>query len=147
MQQSELIQILEIADSTFRGWRSALGITAKKQYTDEEVAKFSALKDAVGAGQRFEDAVRDLGGGNGGCSGNDFSDAIAKGLGKKLTTQADMVGQGLSEAFEEMVWDSFLKHLGKSKGSKFEDLANNFSLSLDANDPMQAFLIEGSDDV
>lgn len=146
MQQSELIQALEIADSTFRGWRLALGIPAKKQYTDEEVAKFSALKDAVSAGQRFEDAVRDLGG-NSTSSGNDFSNAIAKGLGKKLSTQADMVGQGLSEAFEEMVWNSFLKHLGKSKGSKFEDLANNFSLSLDANDPMQAFLIEGSDDV
>ncbi len=145
MQQAELIQLLEIADSTFRGWRSALGISAKKQYPQEEVNKFVALKDAVSTGQRFEDVVRDLGG-NGATSGNGFSDALIKGFKPQLQKQADAVGAGLAVAFEDLVWSSFLKHVSKSKGSRFEELADNFTLGIDTDEPLEAFLIEGSVD-
>ena len=145
MQQSELIQLLEIADSTFRGWRAALDISAKKQYPQDEVDKFVALKDAVSAGQRFEDVVRELGG-NSTTNGNGFSDALVKGLKPQLQKQADAVGAGLAVAFEDMVWGSFLKHVGKSKGSRFEEMANNFTLGIDNNEPMEAFLLESSTD-
>jgi len=145
MNQSELIQALGIADSTFRGWRSALGIQPKKQYDDSDVERFRALKDATSAGQRFDDAVRDITG-NAPQQTNGFVNAVKNGVGRQLNQQADMVGAGLAEAFQEQVYTSFLKHLSRGKFDRFEELIENTSFALDGSDPMEAFLIEAGED-
>ena len=145
MNQSELIQALGIADSTFRGWRSALGISPKKQYDDSDVERFQALKDAISAGQRFDDAVRDITG-NSPEQSNGFVDAIKKGIGKQLNQQADLAGAGLALAFEEQVYTSFLKHLGRGRFNRFEELIESTNFALDGSDAMEAFLIEAGED-
>ena len=145
MNQSELIQLLDIADSTFRSWRSALGIQPKKVYSDSDVERFQALKDDTSAGKRFDDAVRDITG-DAPQSSNGFVDAIQKGIGKQLNQQADMAGAALAEAFQVQVHAAFLKHLSRGKFDRFEQLIESTSFALDGDDPMEAYLIEGADD-
>ena len=140
MNQADLIEALGIADSTFRGWRSALGIQPKKQYDDSDIERFQALKDALGAGQRFDDAVRTITG-NAPQATNGFVDAIQKGIGKQLNQQADMAGAALAEAFQVQVHAAFLKHLSRGKFDRFEQLIESTSFALDGDDPMEAYLI------
>jgi len=146
MNQSELIQLLDIADSTFRSWRSALGIQPKKVYSDSDVERFQALKDDTSAGKRFDDAVRDITGEAPQQQTNGFVNAVKNGVGRQLNQQADMVGAGLAEAFQEQVYTSFLKHLSRGKFDRFEELIENTSFALDGSDPMEAFLIEAGED-
>jgi len=145
MNQADLIEALGIADSTFRGWRKALGIQPKKQYDDSDVERFQALQNAISAGQRFDDAVRDITG-NAPPQTNGFVDAVRRGVGKQLNQQADMVGAGLAEAFQEQVYSSFFKHLSRGKFDRFEQLIESTSFALDSADPMEAFLIEAGED-
>ncbi|HEY9873932.1 MAG TPA: hypothetical protein V6D12_10875 [Candidatus Obscuribacterales bacterium] len=145
MNQADLIEALGIADSTFRGWRSALGIQPKKQYDDSDVERFQALKDDISAGKRFDDAVRDITG-NDPQSSNGFVDAVKKGVGKQLNQQADMAGAALAEAFQEQVYGAFLKHLSRGKFDRFEELIASTTFALDGDEPLEAFLIEGAVD-
>ncbi|HEY9874472.1 MAG TPA: hypothetical protein V6D12_13610 [Candidatus Obscuribacterales bacterium] len=146
MNQAELIQALGIADSTFRSWRSALGIQPKKQYDDSDIERFQALQNATSAGQRFDDAVRDITGEAPRQQTNGFVNAVKNGVGRQLNQQADMVGAGLAEAFQEQVYSSFLKHLSRGKFDRFEQLIESTNFALDGDDPLEAYLIEAGED-
>jgi DNA-binding transcriptional MerR regulator len=145
MLQPDLIKALGCSDSTFRRWRGGLGIPAKDLYSDEDAETFTQLKQKLDGGVSYADAIAQLTG-NPTDTRNGFSDALVKGFKPQLQKQADAVGAGLAIAFEDMVWGSFLKHVSRSKGSRFEELADNFTLGIDTDEPLEAFLIEGATD-
>jgi len=125
MKQNELIELLGISASSFRRWRAGLGVATKDEYLDSEVELFQSLKAKLDEGLGFNDALAELTG-KPADSRNGFSEALVKGFKPQLQKQADAVGAGLAVAFEDMVWGSFLKHVSRSKGSRFEELADNF---------------------
>lgn len=143
MNQQDLIKDLGISASSFRRWRSALGIAAKEVYQTEEIELFQKLKANLNNGLSFDESVANITGKPVNDT-NPFNDALVKGFKPQLQKQADVTGQALALAFEEMVWDSFLKNVSRSKGSKFDECVNNFSLTVDSNEPLEAVLIEGS---
>lgn len=148
MNREDLIKELgNLSKRSFQRWCKALNIGASQDsYSSEEVEDLMALKANMSSGMSFDAAIAAITGESPQQPGNEFSTAVVNGFQKKLKTEADAVGAGVAVAFEDMVWGSFLKHLSRSKGGRFEQAVEHFSFTLDTSDPIDAYILEAGSD-
>lgn len=147
MDQSTLIETLDISDSSFRRWRKALGIPAKDSYSEEEQQKFLDLKDLIESGEKFRDAIAAISG-----QPPPEENAFATALMKRATSQLDAlrpeeIGDALVEVFDQRVAVGFLKGARRKKPTAFEQMVGTFSpLSIEGDDCLEALILEAADD-
>jgi len=146
MQQTELIELLQIADSTFRKWRGALGITAKSSYPQDEVDLILALKERTEGGMKFNEAVASVTGCPPSNQASSLTEAIAKAKSATIKREAEAVAEVMAQNFEAEIWQQFFKKLKSAKPSSFDDAFLECSLALDSSDTIDAYFLEAADE-
>lgn len=146
MQQTELIELLQIANSTFRKWRGALGISAKEVYPQEEIDLIVALKERTEGGMKFDEAIATLTGRPPSNQASSLTEAIAKTKSATIKREAEAVAEVMRQNFEAEIWQQFFKKLKSSKPSSFDDAFLESSLALDSGDTIDAYFLEAADE-
>ncbi|MBD2039703.1 hypothetical protein [Microcoleus sp. FACHB-672] len=142
MKQKQLIQHLSIADSTFRKWRSSLGIPAKTEYTEEEVSKLDALKSRTESGELYENVVADITG-----QRRSESSGIALALAKHYTPIIKQTAGAIADDFIQELDREVFAAIGKKlrgRGASLDQFESALFLSED--EPIDALLLEGCTD-
>lgn len=146
MDQSQLIELLGLSASSFRRWRSGLGITPKDSYPEDEQQQFLDLKDYLDQGIGFKEAVAKITG-----QAPQEDNPIAEALLKRAKSQLDVlnpeaIGKSLVPVFDQRVAISFIKEAKNSKPTAFEQMFGNSLLTLDPSDTIDALILEAAED-
>jgi hypothetical protein len=148
MNQSQLIQILEISKPSFRRWRAGLGIAAKDTYSEDEQQQFLDLKERLDSGEKFRDAIAAITG-KAPVEENPLGSALIKRAKSQLDSlQPEAIGEYLIHEFDRRVAEAFIKGAKAKKPTAFEEMIRGFDpLALDEGDCLEALLLEEAEDV